>query len=275
MAQIFAGNPFRVFVGSTFEDLQLYRFAVMDALHKLEVAVVGMEYLGSQPEAPLDTCITAVGKCQAYIGIFAMRYGSIDPLSGQSITHLEYEEAQRLELPSLIYLLDEDRQAILPKYVDTGASAAHLSDLKNNLKKHHVVSYFTTPDDLAKRIVLDVPSLAQRVGAEVRQSELAEIVTAIPRIDWLSEERFAFLVRQMGPLAAEIPDRRILREVLEFLLSGDRQAAVFLLCRTSHPNIRSAIDFAIQVGSVLRATIFRGMRILDERGGSQTARSYK
>src|ERR1035438_8432921 len=118
-------NQFRLFVGSTFEDLQLYRFAVMDALHKLEVAVVGMEYFGSQPEAPLDACIAAVGKCQAYIGIFAMRYGSTDPLSGKSITHMEYEEAQRLELPSLIYLLDEERQPILPKYVDTGVSARH------------------------------------------------------------------------------------------------------------------------------------------------------
>lgn len=46
-------NHFRLFIGSTFEDLQLYRFAVMDALHKLEVAVVGVEYFGSQPQAPL------------------------------------------------------------------------------------------------------------------------------------------------------------------------------------------------------------------------------
>ena len=116
-------DHFRVFIGSTFEDLQLYRFAVMDGLHKLEVAVMGMEYFGSQPEAPLEACIAAVGHCQAYVGIFAMRYGSINQSSGKSLTHLEYEEAQRLKLPSLIYLLDEERQPILPKFVDTGASA--------------------------------------------------------------------------------------------------------------------------------------------------------
>jgi hypothetical protein len=133
------------------------------------------------------------------------------------------------------------------------------------LKKRHIVSYFTTPDDLAKRIVLDVPSLAVSSGAEVRQSELAKIVTAIPRIDWLTEDRFAFLVREMGPLANEAPSGQILHEVLEFLLSGDRQAAVFLLCRTSHPNIRLAIDYATQVESVLARVIERGMRIQQEQ----------
>ena len=257
-------RPFRVFIGSTFEDLQMHRAAVLEALHKLELAVVGMEYFGSQPQAPVDACLAAVARCQAYVGIFAMRYGSIYLVRGKSITQLEYEEAQRLELPSLIYLLDEERQPILPKYVDTGGSAEMLKGLKQELKKRHVVSPFTTPDDLAKRIVLDVPSLAERSGAEVRQSELARIIVAVPRIDWLTEERFAFLVREMGPLAKEVPNRQILHEVLEFLLSGDRQAAVFLLCRTSHPNIRMAIDYALQVESVLARGIERGMQILQQ-----------
>jgi hypothetical protein len=194
-------HPFRVFIGSTLEDLKPYRAAVLEALHRLELAIVGMEYFGSKPQAPMDACLPAVDRCHAYVGIFAMRYGSIDPVHGKSLAQLEYEEAQRLKLPSLIYLLDEERQPVLPKYVDTGGSAELLKHLKQKLKERHIVSSFTTPDDLAKRIVLDVPSLAVGAGVEVRQSELAKIVTAIPRIDWLTEERFAFLVREMGPLA--------------------------------------------------------------------------
>jgi hypothetical protein len=93
------------------------------------------------------------------------------------------------------------------------------------------VSRLTTPDDLAKRIVVDLHSLAER--ADVRQRELARILTAIRRIDWLTDERFEFLVREMGPLAEQVPSRQVLHEVLEFLLSGDHQAAV-LLC-AEHP----------------------------------------
>ena len=258
-------SAFRIFIGSTFEDLQAYRAAVIHALHKLEVAITGMEYFGSQIDTPTEACLKAVVRCQAYIGIFAMRYGMIYPASDKSITQLEYEEAQRLGLPSLIYLLDEDRQPVLPKHVDRGEPASRLEVLKSLLKKHHVVSFFTTPDDLAKRVVLDMPALARRAGAEVRESELATIISRIARIDWLDEGRFDFLVAEMGPLAIECPDKKALREVLEFLLSGDRQAAVFLLSRTSHPDMRAAIDFCMGVESRLKSVIERGMKIMEQR----------
>jgi hypothetical protein len=98
-------QPFRVFVGSTFEDLQLHRAAVIEALHKLELSITAMEYFGSVPEAPVKACLAAVSRCQAYVGVFAMKYGNIDPDSDRSITELEYAEAQKCGLPSLIYLL--------------------------------------------------------------------------------------------------------------------------------------------------------------------------
>jgi hypothetical protein len=237
----------------------------MEALHRLQLAVVGMEYFGSRPQKPLDVCLAAVRECHAYIGIFAMRNGSIDSSTGKSIAQLEYQEAQRHKIPSLVYLLDEERQPILPKFVDIGESAERLKRFKAELKNKHVVSFFTTPDDLAKRIILDLPPLAELAGIEVRHSELSKIVTAIPRIDWLNEERMSFLVQELGPQATFVSDRRILREVLEFLLSGDRQAAVFLLARTSHPNIREAIDYAMQVESTLRAVLERGTKILREQ----------
>ena len=66
-----------VFVGSTYEDLKDYRKAVMDALHRLETIVRGMEYFGSKPGTPKEECLKAVQSCRAYIGIFAMRYGTL------------------------------------------------------------------------------------------------------------------------------------------------------------------------------------------------------
>src|SRR6516162_8986907 len=153
-----------VFVGSTYEDLKEYREAVREALHRLETIVHGMEYFGSKPNAPKEECLKAVNASKAYIGIFAMRYGSIDPESGKSMTHVEYDEAQRLRLPTLIYIIDEERQPVLPKFVDTGEKATKLYDLKEEIKKHYQVSFFTTPNDLAKRVAQDLPSVLQRIG---------------------------------------------------------------------------------------------------------------
>jgi hypothetical protein len=156
-----------IFVGSTFVDLQSYRRAVRDALAQLEAIVRGMEHFGSKPGSPGDECLRVVRSCEVYIGIFGMRYGSIPDGYDRSMTHLEYDEAQRLELPSLIYIIDEENQPLLPKYIETGPGAEKLREFKEQLKKRHVVSFFTTPEDLRARILHDVPELLKEIGAEI------------------------------------------------------------------------------------------------------------
>jgi Domain of unknown function (DUF4062) len=66
-----------IFVGSTFVDLQNYRAAVCDALHRLETIVRGMEYFDSKPGNPTEECLNVVRSSKVCIGIFGMRYGSI------------------------------------------------------------------------------------------------------------------------------------------------------------------------------------------------------
>ncbi len=166
-----------IFVGSTYEDLKDYRSAVREALHQLETIVRGMEYFGSKPGSPKEECLKAVQSCKAYIGVFAMRYGSIDEETGKSMTHLEFEEASRLGLPVLVYLIDEQNQPILPKHVETGKNAELLEELKTELKKKFIVSFFTTPEDLAKRISQDLPPILQDIGVAI-EPEPKELLTA-------------------------------------------------------------------------------------------------
>lgn len=166
-----------IFVGSTYEDLKEYRTSVKEALHQLETIVHGMEYFGSRTGSPKEECLEEVRKCKIYIGIFAMRYGSIDKETGKSMTHLEYDEAQRLGLPSLIYLIDEENQPVLPKFVDKGEKGKKLADLKAELKDKFTVGFFTTPENLARRISQDIPRVLEKIGIGIQESE--EIPAAI------------------------------------------------------------------------------------------------
>ena len=159
-----------IFVGSTFEDLKSYRAAVRDALHRLETIVRGMEYFGSKPGSPIEECLKAVQSCKIYVGIFGMRYGYVPDGYEKSMTHLEYEEAQKLKLPSLIYIIDENNQPILPKYVETGEGATTLLKLKQELTKKHTVSFYTTEDDLASKILHDLPPVLESIGTKVEGS---------------------------------------------------------------------------------------------------------
>ena len=98
------------------------------------------------------------------------------------MTHLEYEQAQRHKLPSLVYILDEDNQPVLPKFVETGPGAESLRNLKAALLKTHTVSFFTSPENLASKVLHDVPLLLKEVGKEVSgdpdaaQGDSAEIM---------------------------------------------------------------------------------------------------
>jgi Domain of unknown function (DUF4062) len=116
-----------------------------------------------------------VRSCRLYVGIFGMRYGSLPEGYDKSITHIEYEEAHRLGLPPLIYILNEDHP-IPAKDVETGPGADKLRELKELLKKRHVVSWFTTPEDLQARILHDVPAQLKEMGAQIAAERSEETI---------------------------------------------------------------------------------------------------
>lgn len=199
-----------VFVSSTFMDLQVYRRKIQDALTQLEAVVRGMEQFGSKPGSPVEECVKVVQSCQLYIGIFGMRYGSVPEGYDKSMTHIEYDEAQRLGLPSLIYILNEN-QPIPPKDVETGIGAEKLEALKDQLKKRHTVSFFTTPEDLHARIMHDVPTQLESMGVEVASNLVKEAEEVSDR-DVLKD--FKFLPKLFS-------GRQI---IIEFLLQKVRPA---------------------------------------------------
>lgn len=255
-----------VFVSSTFTDMQPYRAVAREALHRLELVVRGMEYFGALPDTPKEECLRIVRSCEFYVAIIGMRYGSVDPESGKSFTHLEYEEAQLRGLPTLIYLIDEERQPVLPKHVDFGELSDKLRDFKCSLKTRHVVAFFTSPEDLAVRISQDLPAIVERTGTPVHRGELAKLVESLPRVRWLTPERFAFLKKEVGEAAAVAPTDEILKEVMEFLLAGDRLAATFLVARKANVDLRIATDAVMEIDSRIFSVVKRGAKILSEKG---------
>lgn len=144
-----------IFVSSTYEDLKAYRDEVERSIIYMNQTIKGMEFFGSTPERPLDKCLQTVRECKLYIGIIGMRYGSVEEDSGKSFTELEYDEAVKNRIPVLIYILDENHPTA-SRFVDKGEGAEKLEAFKTRLKKAHVVSSFTTPADLGKKVTQDL-----------------------------------------------------------------------------------------------------------------------
>lgn len=140
----------RVYVSSTWLDLQPERAAVERALQRLrETKFVGMEYFGSRDENTRTASLDDVDRCQIYVGIFAGRYGS-------GITEAEYRRAREKKLHCLIYFKDD--ATIRDEQRETApGNLPRLTALKEELRGAHLhAPEFTSPDDLAAKVTADL-----------------------------------------------------------------------------------------------------------------------
>jgi len=145
----------KVYVSSTFLDLQECRAAVRQALQELGQDDVAMETYVAEPQRPLDKCLADVAACDLYVGVFAWRYGYVPPGYEQSITELEYRTAVEDGKDRLIFLLREDAPWP-PSQVDKGRSAELVEELRAELSREQLCSFFSTPDELGRLVTAAV-----------------------------------------------------------------------------------------------------------------------
>ena len=167
----------RVFVSSTFNDLQAHRSAVREGIRQLGLVDVSMENLGARDERPKDECLRIVqDESEIFVGIYAHRYGFVPQGDDKSITESEYEAATVTNLPRFIYLVDPDHPW-RPKDIDDGVSKERLDRFRNQLLATHICQRFTTADQLTARVVADLGRhqamrQAARVGAKIDLPEI-------------------------------------------------------------------------------------------------------
>lgn len=181
----------KVFVSSTYQDMVPYRQKVNDAIQRLQQVMVGMESFGSEAETPLETCIKRVKECSLFILIVGFRYGSISKDVDKSITQIEYETAINAGVPTLVYIIDDDQPVSL-QHVDF-EYIAELNDFKALLKKRHVVSTFTSPEDLGAKVLADIQRELNRAVNSNAIEELHE--DDIPRDEKAVEILKKFILR--------------------------------------------------------------------------------
>ena len=161
------GKPIRVFISSTWLDLKPEREAVENALHRMQdTAFAGMEYFGSRPDTPKEVSLAEVDRSDVYIGLVAHRYGS-------GITEAEYRRARERDIPCLIYFKEESAP-VPPAHIERDPDKiTRLEALRRDLKQHHTVSFFHSPDHLATQVVADLHNLLGSAPT-VRKEEPAQ-----------------------------------------------------------------------------------------------------
>ncbi len=165
----------KVFISSTYKDLIDYRAATIRAVEGTNYQASKMEVFGVRPDEPLDACLKEVEESDLFIGIYAHRYGYVPAGSAISITEMEYVHAKRLGKPIYIFIIDEENQPWLLKFMEGEPGKSKLKDFKKRVQKDHVCDYFTTPDDLRAKVA---NALSRFVVTIRRQDEQKKALVA-------------------------------------------------------------------------------------------------
>ncbi len=176
----------RVYVSSTWIDLQPERLAVEQALQQMrETKFVGMEHFGTHGEPARQGSLVELDRADVYVGIFGERYGS-------GITEAEYRRARERSLPCFIYhkKLDPDR-----------GHDPDLIALKTEHLDHHLIRPpFVSPEHLAYYVTSDLhrwlfdeyltPRLEPSARGQAPREEVQALLNAI-NADLLAQLRRA------------------------------------------------------------------------------------
>ena len=178
----------KIYISSTYKDLEAYRRAVSDILRQAGHTVIGMEDYPAADQRPLDKCRKDVAVCDIYVGIFAWYYGYIPPNDnnenpeGKSITELEYRYASLLGKQRLIFLLREDAPWP-PPMIDKGEQSARVEALRSELGREHTVKFFENKDDLAAKVAASVAYFLSTLQVSTLPQILTNYFIGVPSFD--------------------------------------------------------------------------------------------
>lgn len=157
------------FICSTYRDLRTYRDAVLKNIRSHAGVINAQEFFGARDQKPLATCLEELDKSDVFIMFLGPRYGSVDGDTNRSFVECEYERAKARSIPKFAYLIDISHPFPI-EHVSLGEDAERLRRFKDLVQSELTVDYFTTPDDLAKKVyddlVRELPKRGFKLGQE-------------------------------------------------------------------------------------------------------------
>jgi len=155
----------KIYISSTYLDLQEYRRQVSLVLRRLGHEDVAMEYYVAEDQRPVDRCLSDVAACDLFIGIYAWRYGWVPSENNPaqlSITEMEYRQAEKIGKPCFIFLLNDE--APWPRK-STDKDTTQIEKLRNEASARHSSGPpFKTVDELGRLVAESIHKWEKEQG---------------------------------------------------------------------------------------------------------------
>lgn len=107
MKNISYDKKYQIFVSSTYEDLKKERQALVEAILETKNIPAGMELFNASSRSQWEIIEEWIDESDIVILLVGERYGTIDNDKGKSFTHLEFDYANELKKPVLVFKFSE------------------------------------------------------------------------------------------------------------------------------------------------------------------------
>ncbi|MHC4234754.1 MAG: DUF4062 domain-containing protein, partial [Planctomycetota bacterium] len=172
-----------VMVSSTFTDLEQHRAALMTALRREELFAIGMEeYVPTPEDDVISSSLNMVRKGSAYVGLISHRCGQVPECAERnpheySICRLEFEEAQNLGLPTLVFIMGADHPVKAGDVETDSEKCKKLEGYRKRAREGRIYVVFESLGDFTREAIHAVASLRryldEQAAAPAQQPEAA------------------------------------------------------------------------------------------------------
>jgi cellulose biosynthesis protein BcsQ len=199
----------RIFVSSTYKDLQQYRHTVANEIRKLDrtrYEVMITDLWTPNRDAPSVAEIRdLIQSADVLVGLYGFRMGTKCKDSPNPVIETIYRTALAKGIPVLAFFADDYAQ-IPPKFIDRGEQAKLVDDFRAELASRHAVSLFNTPDDAAKQVITALASVPWPPAGvtPVPINRSPEEATALPSDNSSTSESNTWSSAAIGAVAGSI-----------------------------------------------------------------------
>jgi uncharacterized protein DUF4062 len=169
-----------VFIGQTrelreFPERRSFVAAAESAVISARCLPVDMRYFAARDDKPADYCERMVSQADIYVIVAGFRYGSPVP-DRPTLSHneLEFEAAARLDLPRLVFLLDERESYPIPARELIDVKYGRRQDrFRQRLQRERLVAKVADPSalehELFRALIELLPNLPGRPAPQAWQ----------------------------------------------------------------------------------------------------------
>jgi hypothetical protein len=145
----------RIFISSTYRDLQSEREKAKEALEKMDLLTRRMEIFVSEPNCPATVALRELQESDALVLIIGFKAGSLlEETVGLTYTRAEFERASELGKPIFVFIKTQDRSWRNDE--ETPRLREALDKFKAAAQTRQTPAHFANADELMTEVILAI-----------------------------------------------------------------------------------------------------------------------